>query len=103
MTEIKHSRNIIKVLNEIEEEAISNKKNKPKSKSHEFQFFPVMDIKTKFQICNKFDKKHSKKFLKEKDKCLEAIEIDEKLIEKIEENRIYKITKIDPLNITFGN
>ena len=102
MTEIKRSRNIIKILNEIEEKAINDKKNKPKSKSHEFQFFPVMDIKKKFQICNIFDKKNSKKFLKEKDKCLEVIEIDERLIEKIEESRTYKITKIDPLNITFG-
>ena len=103
MTEIKRSTNIIKILNEIEEKEITAKKNKPKSKSHQFQFFPVMDIKNKFQVCNKFDKKNSKKFLKEKDKCLKVVEIDDRLPEKMEENKIHEIAKADPLNITFGN
>ena len=102
MTEIKRSTNNIKISNEIEEKEITAKKNKPKSKSHEFQFFPVMDIKKKFRISNKFDKKNSKKFLKEKDKCLKVIEIDDRFPEKMEENQIYEITKADPLNITFG-
>ena len=101
MTEIKHSRNIINILNEIEEKENNYKKNKPKSKSHEYQF-PVMDIKTKFRINNNFDKKNSKKFLKEKDKSLKPIKIDYRLPEEIGENPIYKISKNDPLNITFG-
>ena len=102
MTEIKPSKNISNILNEIEKKENEHIKIKPKSKSLEYQFLPNMDIKTKFRICNKFDKKNSKKFLKEKDKCLEAVQIDDRLPEEIRESSIYKIAKIDPLNITFG-
>ena len=102
MSEIKRSRNIIEILNEIKEKTNIHTKNKTKSNSQEFLFFPVMDIKNKFKICNNFDKKNSKKFLEEKDKCLERVELDDRLPEEIEENLIYKIAKIDPLNITFG-
>ena len=102
MTEIKRSRNIINILNEIEKKEDNHKKNKQKSKSHEFQFLPVMDIKTKFKISNKFDRSHCRNFLEEKDKCLESIIVDDRLPEKIGESPVYKISKIDPLNITFG-
>ena len=102
MTEIKHSRNIINILNEIEEKEIEQIKKKPKSKSLEYQILPNMDIKTKFKISNKFDKRHSKKFLEEKDKCLEPVKIDDRLPEEIEKTQTYKIAKMDPLNITFG-
>ena len=100
MTEIKHSNNIINDLDEIEEKTNNLKGNK--SKSNEYLFFPVMDIQNKFKISNKFDRRHSRKFLEEKDKYLEVVEIDDKLPEEIEENSIYEISKIDPLNITFG-
>ena len=100
MTEIKSSNNIINVLDEIEEKTNNLKGNK--SKSNEFLFFPVMDIQNKLKINNKFDRRHSRKFLEEKDKYLEVVEIDDKLPEEIEENSIYEISKIDPLNITFG-
>ena len=100
MTEIKSSNNIINVFDEIEEKANNLRGNK--SKSHEFLFFPVMDIQNKFTISNKFDRRHSRKFLEEKDKYLEVVEIDDKLPEEIEKSSIYEISKIDPLNITFG-
>ena len=102
MTEIKRSQNIINILNKIGEKEDNHRKNKPKSKTHEFRFLPVMDIKTKFRISNKFDKKNFQKFLKEKDKCLESVKIDDRLQEEIGENQIYKIAKINPFNITFG-
>ena len=102
MSEIKRSRNIIKILKEIEEKPNSHKSNKVKTKSNDFLFFPEMDIENKFKISNKFDKKRSEKFLEEKDKCLEVVELDDKLPEEFGESRIYKIEKIDPLNITFG-
>ena len=102
MSEIKHSRNIIKILNEIEEKKNSNKRSKIRPKSHSFLFFPVMDIEKKFKISNVFDEKNSEKFLEEKDKYLEVVELDDTLPEEIGENPIYKMTKIDPLNITFG-
>ena len=102
MTEIKRSRNINKILNEIEEKTNNYKRNKTETKSHEFLFFPLMDINKKFKISHKFDQKHSEKFLDEKDKCLEVVEIDDKLPEEMEESRIDKLSKNDPLNITFG-
>ena len=102
MSEIKRSSNISKILNKIEEKTNSYKRNKTATTSNEFLFFPLMDIKNKFKISNKFDKKHSEKLLKDKDKYLKAVELDDKLPEDIEEIPIYKISKTDPLNITFG-
>ena len=102
MSEIKHSRNIIEILNEIEEKENAHKRNKTRTKSQGFLFYPLMDIKKKFKISNKFDEKHSEKFLEEKDKCLEEVELDDKLPEEINESSEYKIMKFDPLNITFG-
>ena len=101
MNEIRRSRNIITILNEIDEKTNSLKKIKTAKNSHEFLFFPVMDIKNKFKISNKFDRRHSKKFLQEKDECLEVVELDDKFSE-IQESPTYKIPKINPLNITFG-
>ena len=101
MSEVKHSRNIIKILNPIKEKINKKKRSKTKTKSHEFLFFPVMDIKKKFKISNKFDKKHSEKFLEEKDKYLEVVELDDKLPEN-EESLAYKISNIDLLNFSFG-
>ena len=40
----------------------------------------------KFKIKNDFDRKHCKEFLKEKDKCLEAINLDDNLSENEDEN-----------------
>ena len=102
MTEIKRSRNISKILNGIEEKEIGPKRNKTRTKSHEFLFFPLMDIKNKFRMSNKFDRKHSEKLLEEKDKYLEVVELDDRLPEEIDESSDYKISNIDPLNITFG-
>ena len=102
MSEIKRSRHIIKIINEKGKKANSHKMNKTNSKFHEFLFFPLMDITKKFKISNKFDEKHSKHLLEEKDKYLEVVELDDKLPEDIEEIASYKISKIDPLNITFG-
>ena len=101
MTEIKHSRNIIQILNEIEEKEKIHKRSKTKSIPHEFLFFPLMDIDKKFKISNKFDKKHSEKFLEEKDKYLDVVELDDKLPEN-EESLAYKISNIDLLNFSFG-
>ena len=42
--------------------------------------------KNKFKIKNDFDRKHCKEFLKEKDKCLEAINLDDNLSENEDEN-----------------
>ena len=102
MSEIKRSRNIIEILNEIEEKKNDYKRNKFRQKSHLFLFFPLMDIKNKFKMSNKFDRKHSKKLLEEKDKYLEVVELDDRLPEEIGESPINKFVKIDPLNITFG-
>ena len=102
MTEIKRSRNIVKIMSEIKEKKNNLKINKTKSISHEFLFFPLMDIEKKFKISNKFDKKHSEKFLKEKDKFLEIVELDDKLPEEIEESPIYNISTIGLLDFTFG-
>ena len=101
MTEIKRSRNIIQILGEIEEKEKIHKRSKTKSISHEFLFFPLMDIDKKFKISNKFDKKHSEKFLEEKDKYLDVVELDDKLPEN-EESLAYKISNIDLLNFSFG-
>ena len=50
MSEIKCSRNTIKISNEQEEKSNNCKKNKKRFKSHEFLFFPIMDIKKKFKL-----------------------------------------------------
>ena len=102
MSEIKRSRNIITVLKEIEEKKNTQKRNKVRAKSHDFLFFPIMDIKKKFKLSNKFDEKHSQVFLEEKDKYLEEVELDDRLPEEIKESSIYKTSKIDLLNLTFG-
>ena len=102
MSEIKHSRNIIEILNEIENDSNKHKRSKTKSKFNGFLFFPLMDIDKKFKISNKFDKKHSKKFLKEKDIFLEVVELDDRLPEEIGESQNYEISNIDLLNFTFG-
>ena len=102
MSEIKRSRNIIEILNEIEEKANDDTKNKIKPNSKEFLFFPLMDIKNKFKICNNFDKKNSQKFLEEKDEYLQRVELDDRLPDEIKKSLAYKIIKTDPLNITFG-
>ena len=102
MSEIKRSRNIIEILNEIEEKKNDYKRNKFRPKSQLFLFFPLMDIKNKFKMSNKFDRKHSKKLLEEKDKYLEVVELDDRLPEEIGESPINKFVEIDPLNITFG-
>ena len=102
MTEIKRSRNIVEIMNVVEEKESDCKRNKPRTKSHEFLFFPLMNIKNKFKMSNKFDRKHSKKLLEEKDKYLEVVELDDRLPEEIGESPINKFVKIDPLNITFG-
>ena len=105
MNEIKCSINIIDISNESSEKTNNHKKNKKNtsnSKSNEFLFFPLMDIETKFKLSNKFDKKHSEKFLEEKDKCLGSVELDDKLPEEIGEGPFYKISTIDLINFTFG-
>ena len=108
MNKIKHFINIIEISNETEEKTNNHKKNKKNKKNksnpdpNEFLFFPLMDIETKFKLSNKFDKKHSEKFLEEKDKCLGAVELDDKLPEEIGEGPFYKISNIDLLNFTFG-
>ena len=99
MSEINCSHNVITILRETEEKTNCHKSYKEKAKCHKFLFFPLMDIKKKFKISNKFDKKHSEKLLEEKDKYLEEVELDDRLPEEIEENQS---TKIDPFNITFG-
>ena len=99
MIGIKQLRNNIKTLNEIEEKTKIHKNNKSKPKNKEILFFPLMDIKNKFKISKIFDEKNSAKLLEEKDKYLEEVELDDKLPEG---SPTYKITKIDPLNITFG-
>ena len=108
MSEIKHSRNIITIMNEIKEKneekenENSIQKNKERKKSHDFLFFPMMDIDKKFKLNNAFDRRHSKEFLEEKDKYLETVELDDRLPEEIGETPLYKTSKIDLLNITFG-
>ena len=102
MSEIKRSCKITKILNEIEEKTNSPKRNKTATTSNEFLFFPLMDIKKKFKISNKFDRKHSEKLLEEKDKYLEVVELDDRLPEDIEEIPTYKLSNSDLLNITFG-
>ena len=96
MNKIKLYPNTIEVVNETEENA-----NKTKSKSHEFLFYPAMDIQKKFKISNKFDRKHSEKFLQEIDRYLEVVELDDRLPEEFDESSISKIDKINPLNLTF--
>ena len=102
MTEIKRSRNIIEIMNGIEEKVSDFKRNKSRTKSQEFLFFPLMNIKNKFKISNKFDEKHSEKLLQEKDKYLEVVELDDRIPEEIEERPFNKISKNDPLKFTFG-
>ena len=102
MSEINCLSNVTKISYEIEEKADNRKKNKTKTKQNEILFFPVMDIKKKFKISNKFDKKHSEKLLEEKDKYLEVVELDDRLPEEIEEISHFNLSNIDPLNITFG-
>ena len=102
MSEIKRSSNIKNILNETKEKTTCYKRNKAKTKTHEFLFFPLMDIKKKFKISNKFDKKHSEKLLKEKDKYLKVVELDDRLSDESEGNSENKLSNIDPLNITFG-
>ena len=102
MSEINCLSNVTKISYEIEEKADNRKKNKTKTKQNEILFFPVMDIKNKFKISNKFDKKHSEKLLEEKDKYLEVVELDDRLPEEIEEISHFNLSNIDPLNITFG-
>ena len=102
MTEIKRSRNIVEIMNVVEEKESDCKRNKPRTKSHEFLFFPLMNIKNKFKMSNKFDEKHSEKLLQEKDKYLEVVELDDRIPEEIEERPFNKISKNDPLKFTFG-
>ena len=52
----------------------------------EIEAFNDLFDKNKFKIKNDFDRKHCKEFLKEKDKCLEAINLDDNLSENEDEN-----------------
>ena len=52
----------------------------------ETEAFNDLFDKNKFKIKNDFDRKHCKEFLKEKDKCLQAIDLDDSLSESEDEN-----------------
>ena len=56
------------------------------SNNHYNQMLNVLFDENKFKIRNDFDRRHSKEFLKEKDLCLQSINLDESLLENDDEN-----------------
>ena len=55
----------------------------------------------KFKIKNDFDRKHCKEFLKEKDKCLQAINLDDTLSENNDDENSEVLNNIST-KFTFG-
>ena len=78
-------------------------KNPPESKAtqsnYQYNQYKVLFNEKKFKIRNDFDRKHSKKFLKEKDKCLEPIVVDDFLFD---DEKIETLNKISS-KFTFGH
>ena len=61
--------------------------------------YEVLFDKNKFKIRNDFDRKHSKEFLKEKDKCLKPVDLDDFLSD---DEKIDTLNKISS-KFTFGH
>ena len=55
----------------------------------------------KFKIKNDFDRKHSKEFLKEKDECLKAINLNDILSENVDDGNEQVVNNIST-KFTFG-
>ena len=81
--------------------AISNHKLNTFSYSYKKDLFKKLSEfldKRKFKLSNKFDEKHSKKFLDKKDKCLERI-----ILSDIIENNVTKENNMESNSNKFGN
>ena len=67
----------------------------------ETEAFNDLFDKNKFKIKNDFDRKHCKEFLKEKDKCLQAINLDDTLSENNDDENSEVLNNIST-KFTFG-